>query len=216
VSSGGRSTASSGRSVLIPFALAGNRREAAAAVVCMIGLAIVLAVEILTPDAVVGSFAVLPLIAAAWLLSNRPAALVGALAIALFCIATALESANRLTVILVGLVTMATVSLARLCATEVANLIDAGGRPSRARPGVGTSEGVLQFGAGGQLLTVRELHVARLAAQGYTAAEIGRELHIGDRTVESHLASTYSKLSIRSKGELIRRSRPESNQVDRR
>ena len=35
-------------------------------------------------------------------------------------------------------------------------------------------------------------------------AQIANELHIGDRTVESHLASTYSKLGIRSKGELIR------------
>jgi DNA-binding CsgD family transcriptional regulator len=53
-------------------------------------------------------------------------------------------------------------------------------------------------------LTRRELRVARLAAQAYTAAEIAHELHIGNRTVESHLASTYSKLGIRSKGELIR------------
>jgi DNA-binding CsgD family transcriptional regulator len=174
----------------------------------------VLAAEILTPNTVVGSFAVLPLIAASWLLSNRRAALVCAAALGLFCVATALESANRLTVILVGLVTLATVSLARLCATRVANLIESGGRPSRARRKVGTSEGVQQFGEGGQFLTGRELHVARLAAQGHTAAEIGRALHIGDRTVESHLASTYSKLSIRSKRELIRRaSRPEPDQV---
>jgi DNA-binding CsgD family transcriptional regulator len=217
VSSSGRSTASSGRSILIPYALAGDRRETAAAVVCIIGLGIVLAIEILTPDVVAGSVAVLPLIAAAWLLSNRPAALVGAAAIALVGVSVALESANQMTVILVGLVTLATGLLVRLCAGRVAKLIDARGRESRVRPRVGTSEGVRQFGEGSQFLTVRELDVARLAAQGYTAAEIGRELQIGDRTVESHLASTYSKLSIRSKGELIRRaSRPESGHADPR
>jgi DNA-binding CsgD family transcriptional regulator len=160
---------------------------------------------------VVGSVAVLPLIAAAWLLSDRPAALVGAAAVALFGVAVALESANRPTVILVGLVTLATALLVRLWASRVANLIAAGGRESRVKPRLGRSEGGRQFGEGAQDLTVRELDVTRLAAQGYTSAEIGRELHIGDRTVESHLASIYSKLSIRSRGELIRRaSRPES------
>ncbi|TMF86991.1 MAG: helix-turn-helix transcriptional regulator [Chloroflexi bacterium] len=53
-------------------------------------------------------------------------------------------------------------------------------------------------------LTQRELQVARLGAEGYTAAEIARRLHIGDRTVESHLASAYSKLRIRSRLQLIR------------
>jgi DNA-binding CsgD family transcriptional regulator len=53
-------------------------------------------------------------------------------------------------------------------------------------------------------LTRRELEVARLAARAYTAAEIGQALHIGERTVESHIASTYLKLGIRSRSELIR------------
>ncbi len=53
-------------------------------------------------------------------------------------------------------------------------------------------------------LTRRELEVARLAALAYTAAEIGNQLHIGERTVESHIANTYVKLGIRSRSELIR------------
>jgi DNA-binding CsgD family transcriptional regulator len=201
----------------MPYPLAGNQRGAATTVLCLIGLGIVLAVEMLTPHAVVGSFAVLPLVVAAWRLSNQPAALVGAAAIILYTVAVVVESANRFTVILVGLVTLAIGLLARWSARRVASLIASGGRPRSVRPGVGTSEGVRQFGEGAQFLTLRELHVARLAAQGYTAAEIGRELHIGDRTVESHLASTYSKLSIRSKGELIRRAlSAESDQMDLR
>jgi DNA-binding NarL/FixJ family response regulator len=46
--------------------------------------------------------------------------------------------------------------------------------------------------------------VATLAAQGYSAAEVAGQLHIGDRTVESHLSSIYSKLRISSRTELIR------------
>ncbi len=53
-------------------------------------------------------------------------------------------------------------------------------------------------------LTPREREVARLAAQGYTAREIGELLFISKRTVESHLARIYPKLGVTSKAELIR------------
>jgi DNA-binding CsgD family transcriptional regulator/tetratricopeptide (TPR) repeat protein len=53
-------------------------------------------------------------------------------------------------------------------------------------------------------LTPRELDVARLAARGHTAAEIGRQLFIGTRTVETHLAHACAKLGCRSKRELVR------------
>jgi DNA-binding CsgD family transcriptional regulator len=59
-------------------------------------------------------------------------------------------------------------------------------------------------GRGPAALTPRELQVARLAARGHTAAEIGRELFIGTRTVETHLARTCAKLGCRSKRELVR------------
>jgi len=59
-------------------------------------------------------------------------------------------------------------------------------------------------GRGPAALTPRELQVARLAARGHTAAEIGRELFIGTRTVETHLAHTCAKLGCRSKRELVR------------
>jgi len=55
-------------------------------------------------------------------------------------------------------------------------------------------------------LTGREREVARLTAQGFTAAEVGAQLFIGRRTVESHLANCYAKLGVRTKGELIRRA----------
>ena len=59
-------------------------------------------------------------------------------------------------------------------------------------------------GRGPAALTPRELQVAQLAARGHTAAEIGRELFIGTRTVETHLAHTCAKLGCRSKRELVR------------
>jgi DNA-binding CsgD family transcriptional regulator len=59
-------------------------------------------------------------------------------------------------------------------------------------------------GRGPAALTPRELEVARLAARGHTAAEIGRQLFIGTRTVETHLAHTRAKLGCRSKRELVR------------
>jgi ATP/maltotriose-dependent transcriptional regulator MalT len=59
---------------------------------------------------------------------------------------------------------------------------------------------------GPEALTGREREVARLAARGHTAREIGERLFIGTRTVESHLASTYAKLGLSSKRELVRRA----------
>ncbi len=55
-------------------------------------------------------------------------------------------------------------------------------------------------------LTERERDVARLAAQGYSAREIGEKLFIGARTVEGHLARAYAKLGVSSKVELARRA----------
>ena len=53
-------------------------------------------------------------------------------------------------------------------------------------------------------MTPRELDVARLAARGDTAVEIGRQLFIGTRTVETHLAHVCAKLGVASKRELLR------------
>lgn len=56
-------------------------------------------------------------------------------------------------------------------------------------------------------LTPREMEVAQLAAQGKRNSEIARDLHISVRTVETHLANIYAKLSVRSRTELARRIR---------
>jgi len=62
-----------------------------------------------------------------------------------------------------------------------------------------------------QRLTKRERQVAELVAEGRSAREIARHLHIGRRTVETHVARTYAKLGITSRVELILRRAASSN-----
>jgi pimeloyl-ACP methyl ester carboxylesterase/DNA-binding CsgD family transcriptional regulator len=56
-------------------------------------------------------------------------------------------------------------------------------------------------------LSRREREVAAMAARGATAPDIAAQLFVSVRTVETHLASVYSKLDISSRSELIRRAR---------
>ncbi|MDN5853426.1 MAG: LuxR C-terminal-related transcriptional regulator, partial [Actinomycetia bacterium] len=60
--------------------------------------------------------------------------------------------------------------------------------------------------AGPASLTAREREVARLAATGMSAKEIGAALFITQRTVEGHLARAYARLGVRSKVELAHRA----------
>jgi DNA-binding CsgD family transcriptional regulator/tetratricopeptide (TPR) repeat protein len=60
--------------------------------------------------------------------------------------------------------------------------------------------------SGPSSLTRREREVARLAAAGSTAREIGERLFIGERTVEGHLARIYAKLGVGSKLQLVARA----------
>lgn len=45
-------------------------------------------------------------------------------------------------------------------------------------------------------LTPRERDVLQLLAQGLTNLEIGRQLHVSERTVRTHLYTIYSKLGV--------------------
>jgi DNA-binding NarL/FixJ family response regulator len=117
------------------------------------------------------------------------------------------ETNNRTTVILVGVAVFIPALLTRLYAKGIASLLMS---RRHLRPSIGSWAAPQGLGEidrsdqGLRSLTRRELEVARLAAEGYTAAEIGGRLNIGDRTVESHLASAYSKLQIRSRVQLMR------------
>ncbi len=55
-----------------------------------------------------------------------------------------------------------------------------------------------------ETLTTREREVLHLAAEGYTATEIGDRLSISSRTVESHRTNLMHKLGLRTQTDLIR------------
>ena len=55
-----------------------------------------------------------------------------------------------------------------------------------------------------ETLTPREREVLQLAAAGRSNRQIANELHIGERTVETHRARGMGKLELRSQAELVR------------
>ena len=173
-----------GSVALLPTAMAAARWDLLAATVCSVLLLGILVAEVLTPQAVVSAFGVLPLLVAMWLLSNRSAALVAATGLLVFAASAGLEPNNRLTIVLTGIAACVAAGATRLQARALARSWSTDRRIAA--------------------LTPRESEVARLAGQAYTAAQIGARLHIGERTVETHLANTYMKLRIRSRRELIR------------
>ena len=189
-----------------PYALAGSPREAAIAGLCIGLLAAILLAEIFTPYVVVGAFALIPLLAGLWMLSSRLAALVAIAATLFLGAAVAIETANRMNVVLLGVAVFVTAVIVRMYATGMASVLSSR-RHSRPVVKSWITPAVVGDGRSSQSvrsLTQRELQVARLGAEGYTAPEIGRRLNIGVRTVESHLASAYSKLRISSRGQLVR------------
>ncbi len=59
-------------------------------------------------------------------------------------------------------------------------------------------------------LTPAEHRVAALVADGSTNREAATALFLAERTVESHLSHVYAKLGVRSRSELARAYRPDS------
>jgi DNA-binding NarL/FixJ family response regulator len=59
-------------------------------------------------------------------------------------------------------------------------------------------------GFGMESLTERELQVARLVVDRNTNREIGTELFISQKTVETHLRNIFSKMNVSSRVELAR------------
>jgi len=185
-----------------PYGLADGPWGVPAAAVLIAILGCLGAIEFLTPDVVVGALAVLPILAAVWLLSTRAAAAVSTVATLLFVAAVVIEPANRLSLLVVGAALSATAATARWYAAGLAVVLKTQAPPPQTTPD-GESDKTDRLPWDGRLLTSREEDVARLAIAGYRSAEIAQRLHIGRRTVESHLAGVYSKLGIRSRVQLI-------------
>jgi len=55
-----------------------------------------------------------------------------------------------------------------------------------------------------QILSSRETEVLKLIAQGYTNKQIGDELYISVKTVETHKARISKKLNLSRRSELVR------------
>jgi DNA-binding NarL/FixJ family response regulator len=80
-----------------------------------------------------------------------------------------------------------------------AELVAAGARPRRDR----------RFLSGPESLTVGELRVAELAAEGLTDRVIAQRLHVTQAAVQFHLRNTFRKLDIRARGELAAALEPQ-------
>ena len=73
---------------------------------------------------------------------------------------------------------------------------------------VGMPRGMLEEarkGSGG-VLSARELEILLLAARGLSNREISEKLHLAEATVRRHLANTYSKMEVSSRGEATRKA----------
>lgn len=71
---------------------------------------------------------------------------------------------------------------------------------------VGMPRGMLedaQQGSGGTL-SARELEILLLASRGLSNRQIATKLHLAQSTVKRHLANTYSKMGVASRGEAAR------------
>ena len=66
-------------------------------------------------------------------------------------------------------------------------------------------QGVRGTGVGVAALSARELEVARLVADGRSNREIAAQLHLSEKTIESHLARAFGKLGVRRRAALASR-----------
>jgi DNA-binding CsgD family transcriptional regulator len=87
---------------------------------------------------------------------------------------------------------------------EAARLFEEIGAPVWAARARAEGERLGRMRAATEGLTPTELQVATLVASGLTSREAAEQLSVSPKTVEAHLARSYSKLGIRSRAELGR------------
>ena len=95
-------------------------------------------------------------------------------------------------------------SAAHLVAAVRAAILD----PKSANVVVGMPLGLLEEaeGGSGDVLSARELEILLLAARGLGNRQIAVALHVAEGTVKRHLANTYKKMGVRSRGEATRKA----------
>jgi DNA-binding NarL/FixJ family response regulator len=176
---------------------------------CLVSLAAIFAVDMSTPKSdYFANLYIVPAAIAAAVLPRKRAA--GALASALglqitalllqrSTVASVLAGAGSLIFVIVVL------RLLSLAGRRAKHGSQVAARVASSRTELATLDNQLQP------LTKRERQVAELVAEGRSAREIARHLHIGRRTVETHVARTYAKLGITSRVELILRRAASSN-----
>lgn len=179
-----------------PYGLAGRPQEVAAAASCIGLLLMIFVGDLLTPVQVaLGALGLIPLLAAAWLLSDRLALAVAVVAVGQLVLTAAFGALSVPTVVAEATTYVVLGLVVRLYAGTLSELL---------RRQTSVKRADLNGRTGVDTLTKREREVAQLAAQGYTAREIGEQLHIGERTVETHVANVCSKLGLKAKAELVR------------
>lgn len=100
--------------------------------------------------------------------------------------------------------------LKRAVASELVNAIhsvyagDLYIHPAMTRALLGENVNTTGGGQNVPTLTVRELDILRLVAQGFTNRQIADKLTLSIRTVETHRANLMSKLDLHSRVELVR------------
>ena len=178
-----------------PSALAGRPEEIVVAAGCILVLLLVFVGDLVTPVQVaLTALGLIPLLAGAWLLSDRLALAVAVVALGQLVLTAAIGAVSIPTAVSEATAYVVLGLVVRLYAGSLAVLLS---RPAPVRREVTSRSGV-------ETLTRREREVAVLASQGYTAREIGMQLHIGERTVETHVANVCSKLGLKAKVELVR------------
>ena len=175
----------------------------------VLAFVVLFAIDVVSPDDSVGTLGVIPLLLVAWLRGSRMTLIVLCVAF-LARLADAELDGVSLTTALIDMVGYALV-VAAVSAARATHRMRAADRPL---PAVAVAAGglvapsaealAMRAASHGHRLTAREAEVAALAGLGQTAREISESLHISERTVESHLANAYPKLSVASKRELLR------------
>lgn len=61
-------------------------------------------------------------------------------------------------------------------------------------------------GGSGDVLTARQLEILLLASRGMSNRQIANSVHLAEGTVKRHLADSYKKMNVRSRGEAARKA----------